>query len=102
MKIIAAILGGAALIAAAVLFTFRWEVVVPAAGFAYRLDRWTEELVQCPDSSCKAHQWRPVDHQSPVKGLAKDEWDVAFPATPWEWPFAGNDWTNALEMAVGR
>jgi hypothetical protein len=88
MKTIAAILGGAALIAAAILFTFRWEVIVPTAGFVYRLDRWTGELVQCPDStfrdaSCDAHVWRRVDHQSAVKGLAKDEWDQAF-KPPWE------------------
>jgi hypothetical protein len=46
MRTVWAILGGAALIAAAVLFIFRWEII--GSGEAvYRVDRWTGQVVSC-------------------------------------------------------
>jgi hypothetical protein len=49
MKTVLAILGGAALIAAAILFTFRWEVNTDAKNplLVYRLDRWTGKVSAC-------------------------------------------------------
>jgi hypothetical protein len=43
-----AILIGLALVAAAVLFVFRWEIVAgPTTYRAVRLDRWTGSIAQC-------------------------------------------------------
>jgi hypothetical protein len=41
-----AIVAAAAIISAAMLFTFRWEVAVDG-GTAVRLDRWTGAIVGC-------------------------------------------------------
>jgi hypothetical protein len=41
------ILAGAALIALAILFVFRWEIVSPSPAITHRLDRWTGQIVFC-------------------------------------------------------
>jgi hypothetical protein len=41
------ILAGAALIALAILFVFRWEIVSPSPAVTHRLDRWTGQIVFC-------------------------------------------------------
>ena len=41
-----AIVGGAVIIAFAIAFTFRWEIV-PLGQSALRLDRWTGKIVAC-------------------------------------------------------
>ena len=46
MNIAIAVVLSGALIAAAVLFTFRWELAA-FGGQAYRLDRWTGAIVAC-------------------------------------------------------
>lgn len=48
MSIPVSILAAGAVIAAAILFAFRWEIVpVVGGGGALRLDRWTGAIVFC-------------------------------------------------------
>ena len=51
MRTVAPILAGAALIAAAIVYTFRWEIVTADHGgvaiAVYRLDRWSGKVVRC-------------------------------------------------------
>jgi hypothetical protein len=42
-----AILGGAVIIAAAILFVFRWEMAPFGQVAALRLDRWTGKILVC-------------------------------------------------------
>ena len=44
-----ALLGGAVLIAGAILFALRWEIVASGQGI-YRLDRWSGEVTSCSAS----------------------------------------------------
>jgi hypothetical protein len=46
----AAIVIGAALIAGAILFVFRYEIGPAAGGFVFRLDRWTGEVNLIPNT----------------------------------------------------
>jgi len=41
------LLGGAAIIAAAILYVFRWEVAAASPEKTIILDRWTGHAVQC-------------------------------------------------------
>jgi hypothetical protein len=80
----ASILGGAALIAIALLFTFRWEITSPHAGMVYRLDRWTGRVTPCvglaavcyePEPVKEVNDWEPVakpsDKRMPVEQPSK-------------------------------
>jgi hypothetical protein len=42
-----AIIIGAALIAAAILFVFRWEIITGGGYSPLRLDRWTGKVTAC-------------------------------------------------------
>ena len=41
------IIGGSLIVAAAIFFVFRWEMVPWGQGGAMRLDRWTGKIVIC-------------------------------------------------------
>jgi hypothetical protein len=74
MRMIASILVGAAMIAAALLVVFRWEITTPHVGLVYRLDRWTGNVALCqPDSGSSHHvqcedpdDWQPVAAVGPT------------------------------------
>jgi hypothetical protein len=74
MKMIASILVGAAMIAAALLFVFPWEITTPHVGLVYRLDRWTGNIALCQPDPGRAHDvrcedpddWQPVAAVGPT------------------------------------
>jgi len=43
---------GAAIIAAALIFTARWEISSAGPGAVFRLDRWTGEIMSCYQKEC--------------------------------------------------
>jgi len=47
MKLEWAVLGGAALIAGAVMLTSHWQMQVVSGSGLFRLDRWTGEITVC-------------------------------------------------------
>lgn len=70
-----AIVLGAALIALAILFIFRWEIVSPSPAVTHRLDRWTGKIVFCHVSGnlemdCPVNDWAPVNPRAKSEGPA--------------------------------
>ena len=67
MREMAGVIAGAAAIAAALLFVFRWEITANPGG-VYRLDRWIGAVVECHSEMTAARYNRQFAGESVAMG----------------------------------